>query len=63
MLNGEELRDPEEFVLHKTLDLLGDLSLLGAPVVGKITANRPGHDLNNQFARALMARSQNRKVA
>jgi len=55
MLNGEALRDPEEFALHKALDLIGDLSLLGGQVIGHIRANKPGHDLNNRFARALAA--------
>ena len=54
MLNGENLRDPQEFVLHKTLDLLGDLALLGQPLGGRVTAFKPGHDINNRFCRALL---------
>lgn len=46
VLNGDGLRDPEEFALHKALDLLGDLALLGAPLGAKVTAIRPGHDIN-----------------
>lgn len=44
---------PDMFVLHKALDLVGDLYLLGMPVVGAITAVRPGHDLNTRFARRI----------
>ena len=53
MLNEQGLRDPEEFALHKALDLIGDLYLLGAPLNGRITAFKPGHDLNTKMARRL----------
>ncbi len=53
ILNSETLRDPNEFALHKALDLIGDLYLLGGPIKGHIHANKPGHDLNTKFARAL----------
>ncbi len=53
VLNGGELRDPYEFVLHKALDLIGDLYLLGAPIRGLITAHKPGHDLNTRAASAV----------
>lgn len=53
MLNDENLRDPNEFVLHKALDLIGDLYLLGAPIQGRIHANKPGHDLNTRAAIAI----------
>lgn len=56
LLNEEGLRDPAEFALHKALDLVGDLSLAGAPIVGKITARKPGHDLNTRLARLLFDR-------
>ncbi len=55
ILNDGGLRDPREFVLHKALDLVGDLRLAGAPIVGRIHARRPGHDLNARFVRALSA--------
>jgi len=38
---------------HKTLDILGDLALVGYFINGRIIANRPGHKINNQFARAI----------
>lgn len=50
--NGE-LRFADEFVRHKVLDLLGDLALVGQPVVGHIVASRAGHALHAQLARAI----------
>lgn len=55
VLNGEGLRDEEEFALHKVLDLVGDLALAGAPIFGRIEALRPGHDLNVRFLRGLLS--------
>lgn len=54
ILNEGGLRDPAEFALHKALDLVGDLALAGAPIIGRITARRPGHDLNARFLRRLL---------
>lgn len=54
LLNASGLRDPEEFALHKTLDLIGDLALLGAPVRGFIRAHKPGHDLNTRLAARIL---------
>jgi UDP-3-O-[3-hydroxymyristoyl] N-acetylglucosamine deacetylase len=53
VLNPSGLRDPQEFALHKALDLIGDLRLAGAPITGRIIAHRPGHDLNARFLAAL----------
>jgi UDP-3-O-[3-hydroxymyristoyl] N-acetylglucosamine deacetylase len=47
------LRFPDEFVRHKALDLLGDLALVGRPVVGHIVALRAGHALHAALARRL----------
>lgn len=55
ILNEEGLRDPNEFALHKALDLLGDLSLLGAPLFGQVRAHKPGHDLNTRLVCRLAA--------
>lgn len=55
VLNPSGLRDSHEFALHKALDLIGDLRLAGAPVIGRIVAHRPGHDLNARFLAALAA--------
>ena len=56
ILNPEALRAPDDFVRHKALDALGDLALLGAPIIGRYEALRPGHALNNELVRALIAR-------
>jgi UDP-3-O-[3-hydroxymyristoyl] N-acetylglucosamine deacetylase / 3-hydroxyacyl-[acyl-carrier-protein] dehydratase len=47
------LRFPDEFVRHKLLDLIGDLSLTGRPLQARIVAIRPGHGINNRVARDL----------
>jgi len=53
ILNNRPLRFKNEPARHKTLDLLGDLYLVGAPIKGQILAARPGHNNNVQFARSL----------
>ncbi len=57
VLNSEGLRYDDEFVRHKVLDAIGDLYLLGHPLIGQFTAYKSGHALNNQLARALLARA------
>jgi UDP-3-O-[3-hydroxymyristoyl] N-acetylglucosamine deacetylase len=52
--NMEGLRFPDEFVRHKVLDVIGDLSLAGAPIIGHYRGNRPGHQLNTDLVRLLM---------
>ncbi|HEX6853568.1 MAG TPA: UDP-3-O-acyl-N-acetylglucosamine deacetylase, partial [Candidatus Polarisedimenticolaceae bacterium] len=47
------LRFPDEFVRHKMLDLTGDLSLLGRPLLGHVVAYRAGHDLHARLARKI----------
>ena len=47
------LRFPDEFVRHKALDLLGDLALVGRPVVGHIVAHKAGHAMHATLARLL----------
>jgi len=54
VLNPEGLRFSDEFVRHKMLDLIGDISLLGYPIFGHIRAYKSGHNLNNLFARTLI---------
>jgi len=56
VLNAEGLRYDNEFVKHKVLDAIGDLYLLGHPLIGQYTAFKSGHALNNAVARALLAR-------
>jgi UDP-3-O-[3-hydroxymyristoyl] N-acetylglucosamine deacetylase len=55
VLNAGGLRFGDEFVRHKLLDLIGDLYLAGAPIVGHVVAHRPGHALNNALLHALFA--------
>jgi UDP-3-O-[3-hydroxymyristoyl] N-acetylglucosamine deacetylase len=55
ILNPEGLRYPDEFVRHKILDALGDLSLIGVPVIGNFTAIKSGHALNQQLVRKVLA--------
>ena len=57
VLNSEGLRYDNEFVRHKVLDAIGDLYLLGHPLIGQYTAYKSGHALNNKLARALSART------
>jgi UDP-3-O-[3-hydroxymyristoyl] N-acetylglucosamine deacetylase len=54
VLNPDGLRRPDEFVRHKMLDAIGDLYLLGAPILGRYEARYSGHQLNNALARALL---------
>ena len=54
VLNADGLRYEDEFVKHKALDAIGDLYLLGHPVVGAYSAYKSGHALNNALLRQLM---------
>lgn len=55
VLNADGLRFDDEFVKHKILDAIGDLYLIGKPLVAHYVACKSGHGLNNQLARALLA--------
>lgn len=55
VLNSDGLRYEDEFVKHKILDAIGDLYLIGKPLVARYVACKSGHGLNNQLARALLA--------
>lgn len=56
VLNVEGLRYGDEFVKHKLLDAIGDLSLIGHPVIGAYSAHKSGHALNNRLVRETLAR-------
>ena len=56
VVNDENLRYEDEFVKHKVLDAVGDLYLLGHPLVGAFRAFKSGHELNNRLLRKLVAR-------
>ncbi len=58
ILNPEGLRRPDEFVRHKALDAIGDLYVLGAPILGRFEGVLAGHGINNQLVRALLASPQ-----
>ena len=55
ILNTDGLRYEDEFAKHKVLDAIGDLYMLGHPLLGVFTAYKSGHGLNNQMIRALLA--------
>jgi UDP-3-O-[3-hydroxymyristoyl] N-acetylglucosamine deacetylase len=59
VLNKDGLRYKDEFVRHKILDLIGDLSLVGMPVIGHIVAHKSGHGLNAQMVTKLLNSPQN----
>jgi UDP-3-O-[3-hydroxymyristoyl] N-acetylglucosamine deacetylase len=56
VLNAEGLRMEDEFVMHKALDAVGDLYLLGHPLIGAFRGHKSGHALNNQLLRKLLER-------
>ena len=58
LINPEGLRFPDEFVRHKAMDAVGDLYVLGAPLLGRFEGHKAGHALNNKLCRALMARPE-----
>jgi UDP-3-O-[3-hydroxymyristoyl] N-acetylglucosamine deacetylase len=55
ILNPDGLRLSDEFVKHKLLDAVGDLYLLGHPLLAAFSAHKSGHALNNRLLRALLA--------
>jgi UDP-3-O-[3-hydroxymyristoyl] N-acetylglucosamine deacetylase len=54
VINDDGLRYQDEFVKHKLLDVIGDLYLLGRPILGAFRGFKSGHALNNKLARALL---------
>lgn len=58
VLNPEGLRRHDEFVRHKALDAIGDLYVLGGPLLGRFEGVLAGHGLNNAVVRALLARPE-----
>ena len=55
VLNSDGLRYEDEFVKHKLLDAIGDLYLIGHPVIGAFSAHKSGHGLNNLLVRKVLA--------
>ena len=62
VLNSDGLRYEDEFVKHKVLDAIGDLYLLGHPLLGSFCAYKSGHSLNNRVLRALLSDAANWEV-
>ena len=63
VLNEDGLRYEDEFVKHKILDAIGDLYLLGHPLIGAFYGYKSGHALNNKLARALLAEPEAWEIA
>jgi UDP-3-O-[3-hydroxymyristoyl] N-acetylglucosamine deacetylase/3-hydroxyacyl-[acyl-carrier-protein] dehydratase len=61
IISKEPLRFPDEFVRHKILDIIGDVSLLGLPLRAHIVAMRPGHALNAELTKLLFEKLQEKK--
>ena len=59
ILNPEGLRYGDEFVKHKILDAIGDLYVIGAPILGAYSAYKSGHALNNILIRAVLEHADN----
>ena len=62
ILNPEGLRFPDEFARHKVLDAIGDLALLGLPVLGTLTAVKSGHAMNQALVRKVLADPASHRV-
>lgn len=62
ILNEGGLRFEDEFVRHKILDFIGDLSIIGSPIIGHFVVNKSGHFLNHLMLKKLMASEKHWKV-
>ncbi len=62
VLNPEGLRFPDEFVRHKLLDALGDVALMGRPVLGHLTVYKSGHALNHKLVMKVLSDPLNYEV-
>ena len=62
ILNKEKIRNPKEFVNHKILDCMGDLSLSGYKIIGSLTCSQGGHSLTNQLLRKVFDDNTNFSV-
>jgi len=58
VLTNEPLRYREEFVRHKILDIIGDLTLVGTPIRGHVIATKPSHQANTELAKAIIAQQR-----
>lgn len=62
IINKSGLRFPDEFVRHKVLDAIGDLAMLGMPIIGHFVAFRSGHRLNNLLLKELMRNKESWEI-
>jgi UDP-3-O-[3-hydroxymyristoyl] N-acetylglucosamine deacetylase len=62
IINKEGLRCPDELVKHKILDAIGDLFLIGMPIIGHFIGYKSGHRLNNSLLKKLMAQEDTWKI-
>jgi len=62
ILSKEPLRFQDEFVRHKILDIIGDMTLLGKPIRAHIIAVRPGHYLNTELAKKILESKEKKKT-
>lgn len=62
ILNNGGLRDPRELVMHKCLDLLGDISVIGFDIIGRIEGVNPSHAVNNMLMHKLMSELSKHEV-
>jgi UDP-3-O-[3-hydroxymyristoyl] N-acetylglucosamine deacetylase len=62
ILNPDGLRFPDEFARHKVLDAIGDLTLIGMPVIGALTAVKSGHAMNQALVRKVLATPASHRV-
>jgi UDP-3-O-[3-hydroxymyristoyl] N-acetylglucosamine deacetylase len=58
VMNPEGLRFPDEFCRHKVLDLIGDISLFGHPLIGHIVADRAGHAMHARLVSQLLRQKE-----
>ncbi|HLB59614.1 MAG TPA: UDP-3-O-acyl-N-acetylglucosamine deacetylase, partial [Bdellovibrionota bacterium] len=63
VLNPDGLRYPDEFVRHKVLDAIGDLSLLGFPIRGHLITERGGHDLHHQLLNQVLQETESWEIS
>ncbi len=62
IINPDGLRIKNEFARHKILDAIGDLYLVGMPIIGKFTGIKSGHNLNNQLLRKVFSNKENYQI-
>ena len=62
ILNSDPLRYEDEFVRHKILDAIGDLYMVGRPLLASYTAHKSGHALNNDLLRAMLAQPDSYEI-